>query len=123
MWNVNENEKTPWEINSDEMKDIAEEADDAFWQDYYEELCEQEEAEACESMRQKQMTGGPLSAIRPDDQGSEKRIVQVAVFQGGSRFDDFNKFAKENEIGDEDIISISDDSMVNGSVLKLFYLI
>lgn len=94
MWDVNENEKAPWEINPDEMKnmeDTAEEADDDY-----------------ENMNLNQVP--------------EKRIVQVAVFQGGPRFDYFNKFTRENEIGEEDIISIADDSMVNGSLLKLFYL-
>lgn len=46
------------------------------------------------------------------------RVVQAAVFTGGSRYDDFNEFAEENNIGNDDIISIAD----NDYKLVLFYL-
>lgn len=48
----------------------------------------------------------------------EKKIVQVYVFRGISRYDDFNDFVEENDIGEDDIVSIAD----NEDRLVLFYL-
>lgn len=52
----------------------------------------------------------------------EKRIVQAEVFRGSERYYKFNEFAEENNIGEEDIINIHDESTAVESRLVLFYL-
>jgi len=52
------------------------------------------------------------------DGNTGRQIVQSRVFADYDRYDDFNEFTKNNNIGNEDIISIADDE----DRIVLFYL-